>query len=118
MSAEKLDGTVLDRLFKTIEGRKGGDPTQSHTAKLFSKGTAKIAQKVGEEAVEAVIEAMRGDKAALVAESSDLLYHLLVMWADRGVDPADVWAALKAREGTSGLTEKAARRRADDLKGK
>jgi phosphoribosyl-ATP pyrophosphohydrolase len=106
---KKLDGTTLDCLFKVIEGRKGGDPTQSHTAKLFAKGTAKIAQKVGEEAVEAVIEALRDDKAALVAESSDLLYHLLVLWADRGVDPQDVWAALKAREGTSGLAEKAGR---------
>lgn len=112
MSADKLDGTVLDCLFKTIEGRKGGDPTQSHTAKLFSKGTAKIAQKVGEEAVEALIEAIRGDNAALVAESSDLLYHLLVLWSDRGIDPADVWAALKAREGISGIAEKAARREA------
>jgi phosphoribosyl-ATP pyrophosphohydrolase len=82
------------------------------TFTLFAKGTAKIAQKVGEEAVEALIEAMRGDNAALVAESSDLLYHLLVLWADRGIDPADVWAALKAREGISGIAEKAARREA------
>lgn len=108
--ATKLDGTTLDSLFKVIESRKGGDPTASHTAKLFHKGTAKIAQKVGEEAVEAVIEAMRGDNAALVAESSDLLYHLLVLWADRGIDPAQVWAALKAREGISGIAEKAARK--------
>ena len=115
---KKLDGTTLDGLYKVILSRKNGDPTQSHTAKLFSKGTAKIAQKVGEEAVEAVIEAMRGDNAALIAESSDLLYHLLVLWADRGVDPAAVWAALKAREGISGLAEKAARRRAGDIKGR
>jgi phosphoribosyl-ATP pyrophosphohydrolase len=110
----KLDATVLDCLFRTIESRKGGDPTESHTAKLFHKGTAKIAQKVGEEAVEAVIEALRGDNDALVAESSDLLYHLLVLWADRGIDPAEVWAMLKAREGISGLAEKAARRRAGE----
>lgn len=118
MAAEKRDATVLDCLFKTIQSRKGSDPSQSHTAKLFNKGTAKIAQKVGEEAVETIIEAMRGDKAALVAESTDLLYHLLVLWADRGVDPADVWAAMKAREGISGIAEKAARRRAEDSKGK
>jgi len=117
MAADKLDGTVLDSLFRTIESRKGGDATQSHTAKLFSRGTAKIAQKVGEEAVEAIIEAMRGDNAALVAESTDLLYHLLVLWSDRGVDPADVWSAMKAREGISGIAEKAARRRAGDSKG-
>lgn len=107
---KKLDGTTLDCLFKVIESRKGGDPTASHTAKLFHKGTAKIAQKLGEEAVETLIEAVRGDKAALVAESSDLLYHLLVLWADRGINPQDVWAALKEREGTSGLAEKAARK--------
>ncbi len=112
MSAEKFDATVLDNLFRTIEGRKGGDVTQSHTAQLFQKGTAKIAQKLGEEAVEAVIEAMRGDKAALVAESSDLLYHLLVLWADREIDPSEVWAKLKEREGISGIAEKAARREA------
>jgi len=109
MTGTRLDGTTLDQLFKVIESRKGGDPAQSHTARLFAKGTAKIAQKLGEEAVETVIEAMRDDRPALVAESSDLLYHLLVLWADRGVDPADVWAALKAREGISGLAEKAAR---------
>ena len=66
MSADKLDGTVLDCLFQTIESRKGGDPTQSHTAKLFSKGTAKIAQTVGEEAVEALIEAMRAESMRLI----------------------------------------------------
>lgn len=108
----KFDATVLDCLFRTIETRRGGDPTQSHTAQLFRKGTGKIAQKVGEEAVEAVIEAMRGDNAALVAESSDLLYYLLVLWADRGVRPEDVWSKLKEREGISGIAEKAARREA------
>ncbi len=107
-----FDATVLDQLFQTIEGRKGGDPTQSHTAQLFRKGTGKIAQKVGEEAVEAIIEAMRGDNAALVAESSDLLYHLLVLWSDRGIKPCDVWAKLKEREGISGIAEKAARQAA------
>lgn len=118
MSDQKLDATVLDCLFRTIEGRKGSDPTQSHTAKLFAKGTAKIAQKVGEESVEAIIEAMRGDNEALVAESSDLLYHLLVLWADRGVRPSDVWAKLKEREGISGIAEKAARREAAKAAGK
>lgn len=112
MMSGKFDGTVLDCLFRTVEGRRGGDPTESHTAQLFAKGTGKIAQKVGEEAVEAIIEAMRGDNQALVAESSDLLYHLLVLWADRGVRPEDVWAKLKEREGISGIAEKAARREA------
>ena len=103
---------VLDRLAATVAARRGADPSTSYTARLLAAGPAKVAQKLGEEAVETVIEAMRDDRPALIAESSDLLYHLLVLWADRGVDPADVWAALKAREGTSGLAEKAARGKA------
>ena len=104
-----LDGRVLDQLYEVIESRRGADPTTSHTAKLFEKGPNKIAQKLGEEAVEAVIEAVRGDTAALTAESADLLYHLLVLWAAQGLEPAEVWAALRDREGISGIAEKAAR---------
>lgn len=104
---------VLERLHATILSRKGGDPETSYTARLFARGTAKIAQKVGEEAVEAVIEGVRGDADALAAESADLLYHLLVLWADRGVAPADVFARLAAREGTGGLDEKKARKKTD-----
>jgi phosphoribosyl-ATP pyrophosphohydrolase len=100
MSAAMSD--VLDRLYEVIAGRKGVDPSDSYTAKLFSKGTPKIAQKLGEEAVELVIEAVRGDHARTVAESADLLYHLLVLWADAGVTPAEIWAELARREGTSG----------------
>ena len=101
---------VLDRLFTTVLARKGADPETSYTAKLYSRGTAKIAQKVGEEAVEAILEAVRGDKAALAAESADLLYHLLVLWADTGLDPAEVWSKLAQREGTSGIDEKKSRK--------
>jgi phosphoribosyl-ATP pyrophosphohydrolase len=90
---------ILDSLFATIESRRGADPESSRTAKLFARGTARIAQKVGEEAVETVIEAMRGDKAKLASESADLLYHLLVLWADRGVPPSAIWAELASREG-------------------
>ena len=100
---------VLDRLYQVIESRKGGDPSSSYTAKLFARGRGKIAQKLGEEAVEAVIEGMRDDPGALTAESADLLYHLLVLWADAGVRPQDVWRTLAAREGVGGLAEKAAR---------
>jgi phosphoribosyl-ATP pyrophosphohydrolase len=103
------DGRVLDRLFEVIESRRGADPASSHTAKLFAKGAPKIAQKVGEEAIEAVIEAMTGDRAALAEESADLLYHLLVLWAEFGLQPAEVWAALEGRKGISGIIEKAAR---------
>jgi phosphoribosyl-ATP pyrophosphohydrolase len=106
-----LDATVLDRLYRTVADRKGADPDSSYTARLYARGTAKIAQKVGEEAVETVIEAIRGDAGKVAAESADLLYHLLVLWADAGVEPAGVWRLLAGREGTSGLAEKAARTR-------
>jgi phosphoribosyl-ATP pyrophosphohydrolase len=105
------DGSTLDRLFSVIESRRGADPASSYTAKLFAEGPAAIAKKLGEEAVEAVIEGVRGDGPRLVAESADLLYHLLVLWADRGVAPAEVWRALDARAGTSGIAEKNARRK-------
>jgi len=101
-----LGPEILDRLFDVIESRRGGDPASSYTAKLFAKGTDKIAQKLGEEAVEAVIAAIRGGPKDLAAESADLLYHLLVLWADRGVKPAEVWRELARREGVSGVEEK------------
>jgi phosphoribosyl-ATP pyrophosphohydrolase len=104
-----LDGSVLDRLYATIVGRRGTDPAASYTAKLQAEGTARIAQKLGEEAVETVISAVSGEAQALVGESADLLYHLLVLWEDAGVAPVDVWRALEARTGRSGLAEKASR---------
>ena len=113
--ARALDGACLDRLYKVIESRRGADPETSHTAKLLQRGTKRIAQKVGEEAVEAVIEAIRGNRQKLVAESTDLLYHLMVMWADAGINPADVWAELSRREGISGVAERRARDQEDDV---
>lgn len=101
---------VLDEVYQTILERRGGDPESSHTARLFSRGRAKIAQKVGEEAVEAVIEAMRGDKDKLADESADLLYHLLVLWADAGLEPAQVYGILEGRKGISGIAEKKSRK--------
>lgn len=103
------DARILDELFAMIESRKGEAPEDSYTARLFAKGEAKIAQKVGEEAVETVIEALRGDREALAAESADLLYHLLVLWSAQGLKPEQVWEKLLQRKGTSGLAEKAAR---------
>ena len=100
---------ALDRLWAEIEARRVADPSESWTAKLLAKGPEKCAEKFGEEAVEAVIEAVRGDRARLTAEAADVLYHLLVMLAARGVDAADVWAELDRRAGVSGLAEKAAR---------
>jgi len=104
------DATVLDRLYKVIESRKGADPARSGTARLFAKGTEKIAQKVGEEAVETIIEGLKGKKKDLASESADLLYHLLVLWADRNLKPAEVWATLSQRSGVSGVEEKKSRK--------
>lgn len=101
--------TALDRLAATILSRKGADPDTSWTAKLLSKGPEKCAEKFGEEAVEAIIEAVKGDRDRLTAEAADVLYHLLVMLAARDVTLADVLGELERREGTSGLAEKAAR---------
>jgi phosphoribosyl-ATP pyrophosphohydrolase len=102
-------GPALDRLWQVIRSRRGADPESSYTARLFARGRAKIAQKLGEEAVETVIEGVGDNPAALVGESADLLYHLLVLWAAVGVSPADVADELARREGTSGIAEKRAR---------
>ncbi|MEC7795061.1 MAG: phosphoribosyl-ATP diphosphatase [Pseudomonadota bacterium] len=101
--------SILDELYATIEARKGADPDSSWTAKLLSKGPEKCAEKFGEEAVEAIIEAVRNDPKKLTSEAADVLYHLLVMLAARDVPLADVLAELARRQGTSGLTEKASR---------
>jgi phosphoribosyl-ATP pyrophosphohydrolase len=103
------DAVVLDRLFAVVESRRNADPTVSHSARLLSRGPAKVAQKFGEEAVECLIEAVAGNREALIAESADVLYHLLVLWVSAGVNPGDVWAELIHREGISGIAEKAAR---------
>jgi phosphoribosyl-ATP pyrophosphohydrolase len=101
--------TALDRLAATIQARKEADPESSWTAKLLSKGPEKCAEKFGEEAVEAIIEAVKGDRDKLTSEAADVLYHLLVMLAARDVTLEQVLAELERREGTSGLAEKAAR---------
>ncbi len=108
--ASGIDATVLDRLWATVLSRKDSDPALSHSARLLSRGTAKIAQKFGEEAVECLIEAVSGRPAALVSESADVLYHLLVLWVDAGLQPEQIWAELSRREGVSGIVEKAARK--------
>ncbi len=101
---------ILDRLYRTILDRRGADPKSSYTAKLFAKGRAKIAQKVGEEAVEVAIAATSEDASRIAEESADLLYHLLLLWADAGITPADIYGILAEREGISGIAEKAARK--------
>ena len=100
---------VLDRLWQVVLERRNADPALSHSARLLGRGTAKVAQKFGEEAVECLIEAVAGNRNALVSESADVLYHLLLMWVDAGVPPSAVWAELERREGISGIAEKASR---------
>ncbi|UWR04084.1 phosphoribosyl-ATP diphosphatase [Ruegeria conchae] len=101
--------SILHDLAATIEARKGADPDSSWTAKLLSKGPEKCAEKFGEEAIEAIIEAAKGDNKKLTSEAADVLYHLLVMLAARDVELDDVLAELAQRQGTSGITEKASR---------
>lgn len=100
---------MLHRLAATIQSRKGADPETSWTAKLLSKGPEKCAEKFGEELVEAIIEAVKGDRARLTSEAADVMFHLLVMLAARDVTLADVEAELARRDGQSGLAEKANR---------
>jgi len=101
---------VLDRLCATIAARRTADPEQSYTAKLLGEGVERCAKKFGEEAVETALAAVKGDKTAVANEAADVLYHLLVLLAAAGVEPGEVYAVLAAREGRSGLDEKASRR--------
>jgi len=101
--------SALDRLAATVAARAAADPDDSWTAKLLARGPEKCAEKFGEEAVEAVIEAVKGDRDRLTAEAADVLYHLLVMLQARGVTLDEVLAELDRRAGTSGLEEKARR---------
>ncbi|GAA6176865.1 phosphoribosyl-ATP diphosphatase [Sulfitobacter pacificus] len=100
---------TLDDLYDTILSRKNADPSSSWTAQLLAKGPEKCAEKFGEEAVEAIIEAVKDDKTALTCEAADVLYHLLVMLAARDVPFRDVLDELARRQSTSGIAEKAAR---------
>jgi len=103
------NATVLDRLWDVVVQRRNADPTTSHSARLMSRGTAKVAQKFGEEAVECLIEAVAGNRTLFVNESADVLYHLIVLWVDGGVRAEEVWAELQRREGVSGIAEKTSR---------
>ena len=100
---------TLDRLQETIHARKGADPGSSYTAKLLGEGPERAAKKFGEEAAETVIAAIKGDPDAVAAESADVIYHWLVLLAGAGVSLDQVAAKLEAREGVSGLAERAAR---------
>ncbi len=100
---------VLARLYDTILARKGADAEDSYTASLFAGGSQLICRKIGEEAIEVTMEGLKGDRPAITRESADLIYHLMVLWADAGVTPDEIWAELASREGVSGHAEKAAR---------
>ncbi|MFT8719892.1 MAG: phosphoribosyl-ATP diphosphatase [Acetobacter sp.] len=104
-----IDASVLDRLYAVVASRRDTDPSISHSARLLARGTGKVAQKFGEEAVECLIEAVAGRKLELVGESADVLYHLIVLWVDAGVTPDEVWSELQRRQGISGIAEKASR---------
>ena len=100
----------LDELYEVIESRKGGDPETSYTAELFERGLGKMAGKIGEEATEVIVAALRETPAHVVSESADLLYHLLILWAEQGIRPEEVFAELESRAGTSGIEEKESRK--------
>jgi phosphoribosyl-ATP pyrophosphohydrolase len=104
-------GEALERLWQTIEARRGASPESSYTARLLAAGPTQIARKFGEESLEAIIEAVNDDGAALARESADVLYHLLVLWAAAGLSPGDIATELTRREGVSGIDEKRNRRR-------
>lgn len=101
---------ILTQLEMLVAQRRGANPEESYIAKRLKQGTEKIAQKLGEEAVETVIAAMKKNKEEIISESADLIFHWLLLLADGGVSVAEVMEELKRREGTSGLDEKARRK--------
>ena len=109
MNEKPKTSQIIEELFSVIESRKGGDPKVSHTAKLFEKGLGKIAKKTGEEAVEVIVAALHETPDRVVSESADLLYHLMVLWAEQGIKPEEVFAELESRVGVSGIEEKKSR---------
>jgi phosphoribosyl-ATP pyrophosphohydrolase len=96
---------VLNRLWAIIDTRRCAEPDVSHSARLLARGTARVAQKLGEEAIECLIEAMAGNRIGLIGESADVLYHLLIAWVHAGIRPEEVWQELQQRERVSYLTE-------------
>jgi phosphoribosyl-ATP pyrophosphohydrolase len=100
----------LDRLFEAVQAARDGDPATSRTARLLQAGRGKMAKKMAEEAVEVVIDTVHGDTAAVVRESADLMYNLVVLWVAAGVRPEDVWAEMDRRERLLGIAEKIPKR--------
>jgi phosphoribosyl-ATP pyrophosphohydrolase len=100
----------LDRLYEAVQAAREGDPATSRTARLLQAGRGKMAKKMAEEAVEVVIDTVHGDTAAVIRESADLMYNLVVLWAAAGVHPNDVWAEMDRRERLLGIAEKVPKR--------
>lgn len=107
--AKARHGGIIDELFGVIEQRKGGDPESSYVARTVSRGREHVAKKVGEEGVEVALAGAVGDKKGVVSESADLLFHLLILWSDAGVRPADVLGELAGRRGVSGIEREKAK---------
>jgi len=103
----------VERLYDGVIAAKHGDPTRSRTARLLRSGRAKMAKKLAEEAVEVVIDAMNGSREAVIKESADLLYHLVVLWVSSGVQPKEVWKEMERRERLFGIAEKLLKEPAD-----
>jgi len=99
----------LDQLYETIVSRKGADPKESYTASLFDEGIGKMTRKIGEESTEIIIAALRETPQHVISESADLLYHLLILWAEQGIRPEDVMGELESRTGQTGIEEKESR---------
>ncbi len=108
-AGHEASAEVLGRLWSVVMARRDANPAVSHSARLLSRGIPKVAQKFGEEAVECLIEAVAGNHEALIGESADVLYHLIVLWVASGLRPEEVWEELARREGVSGIAEKASR---------
>jgi phosphoribosyl-ATP pyrophosphohydrolase len=104
-AAPAASPVVLNELWTTIVSRRTADPAISHSARLLSHGTVRVAQKFGEEAVECLIEVVAGNRTAAIGESADVLYHLLVMWVEAGIRPKEVWLELERRKGASDLAD-------------
>jgi phosphoribosyl-ATP pyrophosphohydrolase len=105
------DERIIPEMLEAIDRRKTGDPETSYTARLYAKGVHKIAQKVGEEAVETAVAAVAESNERLARESADLLYHLLILWNAKGIAPGEVWAELERRFGTTGPAIKETRKK-------
>jgi len=109
MSESTNTAQFLDQLYETIESRKGADPSESYTASIFDEGVGKMTRKIGEEATEVIIAALRETPQHVISESADLLYHLMILWAEQGIRPQDVMDELESRTARSGIEEKEGR---------